>query len=188
LDDRPENRDPHGAAADFLEHRRRRKHRRRRPRSMVVDVQPAGPRQRVPLVIPDHKCALCGAEPISGMTFPGDSIVYFCEDHIKVGRRISERAWEAHRRNKLVEEYIEAKRQQLDGALEREIGRRRCPFCDNELSQEYGEDGRLVEFCQTCDTEFYDAGQGAEGEGESSGFGIIGEAEGFDGPGPADDY
>lgn len=187
MEEHPDNRDPHGAAAEFLEQRRRRKRRRHKPHLQVIDAQSSAQRPRVPLVIPDHKCALCGADPLSGMTFPGSAVVYFCDAHINIGRRISEKAWEYRKRQRLMEEYIEAKRQQLDGALEREMSRRRCPFCQNELSQEYTEDGKLVEFCPVCDTEFYDAGGAAEDESDSSGFGIIGEAEGFDGPGPADD-
>ncbi len=182
LDERPENRDPHNAASEFLEQRRKRKRRRRKPRLQVIDAQPAAlPRQRVPLEIPDYKCALCGEEPISGVTFPGDTVVYFCESHIPAGRRISENAWEYHRRRKAIEAYFEAKRQQTDAALEKEMGRKRCPFCQGELSQEMGEEGKLVQFCPVCDTEFKDTSYGAEEDGsESSGFGIIGEGECFD--------
>ena len=189
MDERPENRDPHSAASEFLEQRRKRKRRRRhKPRLQVIDVQPAAPqRPRVPLEIPDYKCALCGEDPISGVTFPGDTVVYFCENHIPAGRRISENAWEYHRRRKALEEYIEAKRQQTDAGLEKEMGRRRCPFCQGELSQEMGEEGKLIQFCPICDAEFRDTDYAAdEGDAESSGFGVIGEAETFD-PNPADE-
>lgn len=128
------------------------------PRPTVVVVTKKKKEQervRVPFVLPDHKCAVCGAEPHSGVTLPGDSVVYFCDDHLRVGRTIAEKAWRQYKLRRFIAEVQEAYRERRDSVLEREYGKL-CPFCGVELVEELTHDGKAYSFCPSCDTEFYD--------------------------------
>jgi len=141
------------AVENYLQRRRQ-----PRPRPAVVVVtkkKKERERVRVPFVLPDHKCAVCGAEPHSGVTLPGDSVVYFCDKHLRVGRNIAEKAWRQYKLRRLIREVQEAYRERRDSVLEREYGRL-CPFCGVELVEELTHEGKTYHFCPSCDTEFYD--------------------------------
>jgi CRISPR/Cas system-associated protein Cas10 (large subunit of type III CRISPR-Cas system) len=124
--------------------------------AVIVRKEPVKPRVRVPLEIPDHRCAICGQTPQSGVSLPLDTVVYFCAEHLAIGRRIAEKAWKYYKRRKKLEEMLRARKEYLEGLLDRASAQRTCPFCGQELVEELAHNGKTVRFCPSCDTEFYD--------------------------------
>jgi len=134
----------------------RRKRAQQHAPSVIVSKEAMEPRVRVPLQIPDHRCAICRKVPEAGVSLPVDSVVYFCAEHLAIGRRIAEKAWKYYKRRRKLEAFLRAKKARLDGFLERAASRPSCPFCGQELAEELSHDGKTVRFCPSCDTEFYD--------------------------------
>lgn|GEM_PF-2164727 len=124
--------------------------------AVIVRKEAMEPRVRIPLEIPDHRCAICGKVPEAGVSLPGETVVYFCGEHLSIGRRIAEKAWKYFKRRKKLEEFLRAKKERLDGLLDRATQRPSCPFCGQELAEELTHDGKTIRFCPSCDTEFYD--------------------------------
>ncbi len=124
--------------------------------AVIVRKEPVVPRVRVPLEIPDHRCAICGKIPEAGVSLPVETVVYFCTEHLRIGRRIAEKAWKYYKRRRKLEEFLRAKKERLDGLLERATSQRYCPFCGQTLVEEIANNGKTVRFCPSCDTEFYD--------------------------------
>ncbi len=135
--------------------------RRRRAQSrpspvVIVRKEPVKPRVRLPLEIPDHRCAICGRVPEAGVSLPLDTVVYFCAEHLPIGRRIAEKAWKYYQRRKKLEEMLRARKEYLEGLLDRALVQKCCPFCGQELVEELAHNGKTIRFCPSCDTEFYD--------------------------------
>jgi len=87
-----------------------------------------GRKQLAVASLPRSKCILCGATPHSGITFPGDSIVYYCEGHALTVRKLAENAWLKHQRESAIHKRRQQQREDLDSALWRAWRRihRRC--------------------------------------------------------------
>jgi len=157
--DTPHERKVREALAGFLE--RLRKPRRAAP--VIIYPQPRveeHPRER--LEIPDYRCAFCGAVPEAGVSLPGENVVYFCSEHLPAGRRIAEKAWKHYERLRRLELLLEARKEYLNGVLERAGTERFCPFCGQQLCEEITHDGKLASFCPACDAEFQEASSEVE--------------------------